>query len=170
MPTRLSARERTGDFLLDDDEAVSFLHEPLFAGNETTRATIVAAIALVLRHPDQMTLLRQNWALLDNAVEETLRYHLTGAAIWRIAARDTWIGDIEQPAGAILNLRMDSANRDASVFADPDRFDITRKGSESASRLSVMGCTTAWATFSPNARPGRARPGDRTAQGSGAGA
>ena len=125
----VSARE-DGDFLLDDDEAVSFLHELLFAGNETTRATIVAAIALVLRHPNQMTLLRQNRALLDNAVEETLRYHSTGAAIWRIAARDTWIGDIEVPAGAILNLRMDSANRDASVFADPDRFDITRKGSK----------------------------------------
>ncbi len=119
-----------GGFLLDEDEAVSFLHELLFAGNETTRATIVAAIALLLRHPDQLALLVRNRALLDNAVEETLRFHSTGCAIWRIAARDTRIGEVEVPAGAILNLRMDSANRDAEVFEDPDRFDISRKKSK----------------------------------------
>jgi cytochrome P450 len=125
----ISARDGD-DFLLDDDEAVSFLHELLFAGNETTRATIVAAIALVLRDPDQLALLQENRALLDNAVEETMRYHSTGAAIWRVAARDARIGDVEVPAGAVLNLRMDSANRDASVFEDPDRFDIARKGAK----------------------------------------
>lgn len=126
----VSARS-DGRYLLDEDEAVSFLHELLFAGNETTRATIVAAIALLLRHPDQLAKLQMSRALLDNAVEETLRFHSTGAAIWRIAARDTRIGEIDVPEGAILNLRMDSANRDAAVFDDPDRFDITRKGSKS---------------------------------------
>lgn len=125
----VSARDDNG-YLLNEDEAVSFLHELLFAGNETTRATIVAAIALVLRHPEQFALLQENRALLDNAVEETLRYHSTGAAIWRIATRDTRIGEIVVPAGAILNLRMDSANRDASVFEDADRFDISRKGAK----------------------------------------
>lgn len=125
----VSARDGRG-FLLDEDEAISFLHELLFAGNETTRATIVAAIALVLRTPGQLELLNENRTLLDNAVEETMRYHSTGAAIWRIAARDTRVGDIAVPAGAILNLRMDSANRDSSVFEDPDRFDIARKGAK----------------------------------------
>jgi len=111
---------------LSDEEAVSFLHEMLFAGNETTRATIVAGVALLLRHPEQLALLRSDASLMPNAVEEILRHHSTGAAIWRIAARDTKIGGVAIPKGAVINLRMDSANRDESTFTDADKFDIRR--------------------------------------------
>lgn len=162
----VSARDGEA-FLLDEDEAVSFLHELLFAGNETTRATIVAAIALVLQHPDQLAMLRQNRALLDNAVEETMRFHSTGAAIWRIAARDTRIGKIEVPEGAILNLRMDSANRDADVFEQPDRFDITRKKSK-ASGFRLWFASLRRQSACQARDVGRTRAHDRAASGPGA--
>jgi cytochrome P450 len=119
-----------GQYLLDDEEAVSFMHELLFGGNETTRATIVAGVALLLRHPDQLALLREDRSLLDSAVEEVLRFHSTGSAIWRVAACDTQIAGYDIPAGSVLNLRMDSANRDVEIFDNPDAFDIRRAKSK----------------------------------------
>lgn len=112
---------------LTDQEAVSFLHEMMFAGNETTRANIVATMALLIRHPEQLAMVRANPALASDAVEEALRHHSTATSIWRIAARDTRIGETDIPKGAVINVRFDSANRDEAVFEDADRFDITRR-------------------------------------------
>jgi len=112
---------------LTDVEAAALTFEISVAGNETTRNTLMSGLVQLLRHPDQMDALRDDPALVANAVEELLRYETPATSMWRIAARDTELGGFPLPAGAELLLRYDAANRDPAKFADPDAFDIRRK-------------------------------------------
>jgi len=86
----------------------------------------VAGMALLAQHPDQWKLLKETPSLAANAAEEILRHHSTGSCIFRIAARETQIGGVAIPKGAIMMLRQDSANRDEQLFSDSAKFDITR--------------------------------------------
>jgi cytochrome P450 len=112
---------------LTDDEAASLTFEISVAGNETTRNTLMSGLAQLLRHPDQLEALRDDPTLIANAIEELLRYETPATSMWRIAVRDTKLGDFSIPKGAELLLRYDAANRDPAKFEDPDAFDIRRK-------------------------------------------
>jgi cytochrome P450 len=103
----------------------------LVAGHETTANLISSAVHLLLRHPDQLALLRADPSLLDAAVEETLRHEPPALATnFRYAARDVRLGDVTVPAGDAVIVSLASANRDPLRFRDPDRFDITRDAAE----------------------------------------
>ncbi|RJL35881.1 cytochrome P450 [Bailinhaonella thermotolerans] len=92
----------------------------------TTTNVVSAAVHTLLEEPAQLALLRSRPELLDGAVEETLRYEIpVGATTWR-AATGLAVGGVRVAAGEPLVLSLQSANRDPAVFADPDRFDITR--------------------------------------------
>jgi cytochrome P450 len=112
---------------LTDDEAASLTFEISIAGNETTRNTLMSGLAQLLRHPDQLEALRNDPTLVANAVEELLRYETPATSMWRIATRDTMLGNVPIPKGAELLLRFDAANRDPARFPEPDAFDIRRK-------------------------------------------
>ncbi|MEJ7935042.1 cytochrome P450 [Sphingobium sp. AN558] len=112
---------------LNDDEATALTLEIAVAGNETTRNTLMSGLAQLLRHPDQLEALRQNPALVANAVEELLRYETPATSMWRIATRDTELAGTFIPKGAAVLLRFDAANRDPARFENPDRLDIRRK-------------------------------------------
>ena len=81
----------------------------------------------LIENPDQMSKLRANPELVPALVEETLRYVNPSQGTWRIATRDTKLGDAEIPRGANVMVRLASASRDPQVFDDPDSFDITRR-------------------------------------------
>jgi len=112
---------------LNDDEATALTLEIAVAGNETTRNTLMSGLVQLLRHPDQLELLRNDPSLVANAIEELLRYETPATSMWRIATRDTELAGIFIPEGANVLLRFDAANRDPARFPDPDRFDIQRK-------------------------------------------
>lgn len=112
---------------LTDDEAAALAFETGVAGNETTRNTLMSGMVQLLRHPDQMQALIDDPSLVNNAVEEILRYETPASSMWRIARHDTQLGGVDIPAGATLLLRYDGGNRDPQRFEDPDRFDIRRK-------------------------------------------
>lgn len=112
---------------LTDDEATALTLEIAVAGNETTRNTLMSGLAQLLRHPDQLEMLRADPSLTANAVEELLRYETPATSMWRIATRDTELAGTAIPQGALVLLRFDAANRDPERFEDPDRLDITRK-------------------------------------------
>lgn len=112
---------------LTDDEAAALAFETGVAGNETTRNTLMSGMVQLLRHPDQMQALIDDPALINNAVEEILRYETPASSMWRIARHDTQLGGVDIPAGATLLLRYDGGNRDPAQFAEPDMFDIRRK-------------------------------------------
>jgi cytochrome P450 len=136
--------ERTNDLLsnamyadpgdespLTDEELLSFVQEVLVAGNETTRNTLISGMTRFLENPEQLHLLKEDPSLAINAVEEILRLETPASAMWRIATRETTLGGVKLPKGAIVSLRYDAANRDESQFQDPEVFDIRRPNARS---------------------------------------
>ncbi|MEU6038073.1 cytochrome P450 [Actinomadura sp. NPDC047616] len=112
---------------LTDQELGSFFILLVVAGNETTRNAIAHGLDLLTRHPDQRALLVADFeGRVGGAVEEIVRY--VSPVVWmrRTATRDTTLLDHEIKAGDKLLLYYWSANRDETVFTDPERFDILR--------------------------------------------
>lgn len=112
---------------LTDEEIAPLAVELSVAGNETTRNTLMSGIVRLINNPDQLDAIRTDPSLINNAVEELLRYETPATSMWRVAVRDTRLGTVDIPAGSALLLRYDAGNRDETKFAEPDRFDIHRK-------------------------------------------
>jgi cytochrome P450 len=108
------------------DEMLQMLVLLLVAGNETTRNLIVNSVVTLLEHPEQLELLRAQPDLVPSAVEEVLRFSSPVQCDVRRLARDTEVAGIPLAAEKIALLWLGSANRDESVFPDPDVFDIRR--------------------------------------------
>jgi cytochrome P450 len=83
-------------------------------------------MALFIQTPGASERVRQDPTLIPNAVEEILRLETPSTSIWRITTQATTLGDVAIPAGSVVNLRFDAANRDEAMFLDPDQFDMTR--------------------------------------------
>ncbi|GBG36574.1 cytochrome P450 [Mycobacterium montefiorense] len=96
------------------------------AGFETTVNLIGNGIVLLLKHPQQLALLRDDPGLWPAAIEEILRFESPVQMLVRTARRDVEIAGEHIRTGAMLVLLMGGANRDPGVFTDPGRFDITR--------------------------------------------
>ena len=113
---------------LTDVELGSFFILLVVAGNETTRNAISHGLVQLTAHPDQQKALAADFDTLSGpAVEEIVRW--ASPVIWmrRSATEDTVLGGEKVSAGDKLLLFYASANRDAEVFEDPFRFDITRQ-------------------------------------------
>jgi cytochrome P450 len=111
---------------LDVTESLSILQQLLVAGNETTAKAITEGMWLLARHPGERARVEADASLLQNLVDEVLRFSTPTANMWRVVARDTVLGGVDIPKGAFVLLRYASANRDESRFPDPDRFDVGR--------------------------------------------
>jgi cytochrome P450 len=111
---------------LTEGELVATCILLLVAGHETTANLIANGVLALLRHPGQLAALRADPSLVGAAVDETLRYDPPVQLTTRVVTQDTTIGDITVPEGGVLLMLLAAANRDPAVFADPNRFDITR--------------------------------------------
>jgi cytochrome P450 len=111
---------------LTDDELVSTCIVLLFAGHETTANLLGNGLLALLRHPDQLELLRAEPERMADAVEELLRYDSPVQRNRRLATEDMTFGGKEIAKGDSVLVFMGSANRDPEKFADPDTLDITR--------------------------------------------
>src|SRR5581483_7577320 len=99
----------------------------VIAGNETTRNVIAHAVRLFTEHPDQRELLMADFdGRIGPAIEEIVRYVSPVIQFRRTVTRDCELAGKEFTRGDKVMLYYNSANRDESVFTDPDRFDITR--------------------------------------------
>jgi cytochrome P450 len=116
-----------GEVPLSDVEIGPLVREMTVAGNETTRNTLMSGIVRLLKNPDQLQALMADESLIGNAVEELLRYEVPASSLWRVTTRAVELGGTQIPQGAAINLRFDSANRDETTFAEPEKFDIFRK-------------------------------------------
>ena len=97
------------------------------AGHETTRSTAAHFIRLMNEHPDQYALIRSDpERYLPNAIDEVLRVAPPVIQFRRTATQDTRIGERDIKVGDKIYLSYPAANRDPTIFAEPDRFDITR--------------------------------------------
>jgi cytochrome P450 len=112
---------------LTDQELGSFFILLVVAGNETTRNAIAHGLKLFTLNPGQKDLLLADFETrIPGAVEEIVRY--ASPVIWmrRTATRDTELNGHEFNAGDKMLLYYWSANRDETVFENPEVFDITR--------------------------------------------
>jgi cytochrome P450 len=99
----------------------------LNAGHETTTSLVGNSIGLLLDHPDQHRLLREEPGHIVTAVEEFLRVESPLQIGNRLAGEDIELQDCTLPRGTYIHTSIAGANRDPEQFPDPDRFDITRK-------------------------------------------
>jgi cytochrome P450 len=123
----LIAAHDAGDSL-SEDELLGMCVLLLIAGHETTVNLIGNGLLTLLRHPDQLNLLRRQPEYLTSAIEEMLRYESpVQRSTPRFAAEPFVIGGEQIEAGQQISLMFGAANRDPAHFSDPDRFDITRQ-------------------------------------------
>jgi cytochrome P450 len=99
----------------------------IVAGNETTRTAMSGGLLTLLDHPEQLAELRADRSLLPSAIEEMLRYWPPIHHFRRTTTCDVELRGQAIPKGDKVLMWYPAANRDESVFADPDRFDIRRQ-------------------------------------------
>ena len=114
--------------LLSDDELVAMVFLLLVAGHETTTHLISGSLLTLFQNPDQLEMLKNDWSLLDMAVEELLRFvSPVQSTKPRFVQQDCIVEGVELRAGEVIMPLLIAANHDPAVFDDPDKFDITRK-------------------------------------------
>ena len=124
--TALAAVHQGSD-RLDGNELLAMVFQLLVGGFETTANMFGNGVLALLRHPDQLELVRSDPSVRRNAVEEIIRWDAPVKNPWfRFAVEDVPLGDAVIPAGSVVAVNLAAANRDPRRFADPDRFDVTR--------------------------------------------
>ncbi|MDQ3250642.1 MAG: cytochrome P450, partial [Chloroflexota bacterium] len=118
--------EEQGD-KLSEEELYSMVILLIVAGHETVVDLIGNGVLALLQNPAQLTLLHQQPALLDAAIEEIVRYDgPVERATIRFAAQDVEIGGHTIGRGDAVNLVLAAADHDPAQFPLPDHFDIAR--------------------------------------------
>jgi cytochrome P450 len=125
LVSALIAAEIEGERLADA-EIVGFALLMIVAGNETTTKLLSNCVYWATRHPDQLGLIFADLDRVPGWVNETLRYDTSTHMLARYLMRDVELHGRLAPAGSQLLLLLGSANRDAEVFPDADRYDIER--------------------------------------------
>ncbi len=112
---------------LDQDELFGIAVLLLVAGYETTTHLMGSAALALLQHPDHRARFVSEPGLAGSAIEELLRYSSPGEmATPRIARENVTLAGVTIPRGAWVIGVLGSANRDETVFRDPDTLDLTR--------------------------------------------
>ena len=111
---------------LTPGELDRFFQLLVVAGNETTRNHLTGGLYALSLHPDQWARLRRDPDLLPRALDEVLRWWPPVIQFRRTATKDTTLAGQPIAAGDKVVIFYASANRDETVFRDPDHFDIDR--------------------------------------------
>ena len=122
----MAAAEEDGDRLSRDElfALCVFLYN---AGHDTTASLLANGTFFLLRHPEQLRLLRGDLDnLVEPAVEEFLRYEPPVPRAVRVPAEPYSFGAHVVPPGQTIMMLLGAANRDPEVFPEPNRLDITR--------------------------------------------
>ncbi|HEX4813370.1 MAG TPA: cytochrome P450 [Nonomuraea sp.] len=118
-------REHGGD--LSTDELVGIAGLLLLAGHETTANMLGLGALALLRHPDQLDLLRKEPERIGATVEELLRWlSIVHSGTSKVTTAEVELAGVRIPAGEIVMCALPAANRDPAFISDPDRLDITR--------------------------------------------
>jgi cytochrome P450 len=111
---------------LSIEELQDLLHQMVTGGFETTTTALTTGLWLLIRHPEQMAMLRADRSLLDNFIDESLRVDSPVAGLWRTTTRDVELAGVGIPQHSSVMVRYAAANRDPAHFVNPEKFDITR--------------------------------------------
>jgi len=100
------------------------------AGHDTTSYAFSGGMEQLLRHQDQLRAIQQDPSLAANAAEEMIRWTSPVRSFFRWAQQDHELGGVLIRKGDVVLTSYPSANRDETVFEDPDRFDVTRSDAD----------------------------------------
>jgi cytochrome P450 len=118
-------REHGGD--LSTDELIGIAGLLLVAGHETTSNMLGLGTLALLRHPEQLALVRDDPDRVAPAIEELLRWlGIVHSGIPRTTTVDVELSGRQIPAGSLVVLALATANRDPDLVRGPDRLDVTR--------------------------------------------
>jgi cytochrome P450 len=127
LTTALIQAEVDGE-QLNDFEIAAMFGLLMFAGNDTTRNTITGGTLALIENPDQRRKLIENPALIDDAVEEILRWVTPVMWFKRTPTVDAEINGVPVRKDDKVVLWYASGSRDEELIPDPMRFDIARDG------------------------------------------
>ncbi|MGW4403954.1 cytochrome P450 [Nonomuraea sp. NPDC004702] len=123
----LSGLVHDADPPLTDAQLVDVALVLLGAGHETTANMLGLGAFALLEHPDQLAALRADPSLVDNAVEELLRFlSIIQLGVSRVTTEPVTLGGADLPAGATVVIATPEVNRDPRHWPDADRFDVNR--------------------------------------------
>ena len=112
---------------LSADELTGIASLLLLAGHETTSNMLGLGTLALLRHPDQLALLRDDPERIGPAVEELLRWlSIVHSMPPRTTTTDVEIAGHTIPEGSLVLPSLPAANRDHAFTGNPDALDITR--------------------------------------------
>ncbi len=112
---------------LTRDEKVGFANLAFAGGRDTVISSVSLAMSHFAAHPEDLDALRDNPLLVRTAAEEVFRIASPLTMIGRTCPKDTDIHGTAVPAGGRVAICWASANRDETVFENPQVLDIHRK-------------------------------------------
>lgn len=120
-----------GGHKLSEEELIALVQGLIAAGSDTTVHAANWALYSLMRHPDQLALLREDPSLLRNTLEETLRYDLFGkGGVPLFAKEEMELAGTRLRKGQMVVPMIPAALHDPEVFPEPERFDIRRDVSQ----------------------------------------
>jgi cytochrome P450 len=111
---------------MSDMDTASYYVIVASAGHDTTKDGMSGGLLALVEHPEQLTRLRDNPALMPSAVEEMIRWTTPVKEFMRTATADTEVRGVPIAKGESVYLTYVSGNRDEEVFDQPFRFDVAR--------------------------------------------
>lgn len=120
------ANGKVDDALMGDRERLWYYIIVATAGHDTTSFALSGGFDQLLRHPDQLEALRTDPDLGVNAAEEMIRFTAPVRSFFRWAQEDFKLSGTTIRKGDVVLTSYPSANRDETVFENPDQFDIRR--------------------------------------------
>lgn len=107
------------------------------AGHDTTSFALAGGLEALLANPEQLAALQANHELIPNTAEEFIRWTTPVRHFMRFATVPMTVASVEIPVGGSVLLSYPSANRDETVFVDPDRFIVDRPDADKLMSFGV---------------------------------
>jgi cytochrome P450 len=111
---------------LGDDEIFGYCRLIMLAGGGTTWRQLGITLYALLSNYEYWQACRDDRALLDGAIHESLRWCPTDPVFPRLVAHDTEVAGVPIAAGCRVDVCLGAANRDPTRWNDPDRYDPFR--------------------------------------------
>lgn len=112
---------------IDEETAAAIIRLLISAGHNSTTSAVGNALLYLATHPEEQQRMRTNPAALPAAIEELLRWETPVQSMPRYLKNDVDMHGRSLRAGERLDLMFGAANRDASVFAEPEHCILDRK-------------------------------------------
>ena len=111
---------------LTEDEIFGYCKLAIFAGGGTTWRQLAITIDALMNHYNFWEDCLKDRSLLDQAVEESLRWRATDPVFPRLCTETTEVEGVVVPEGVRVHLCLGAANHDPTVFKNPEAYDIYR--------------------------------------------